>query len=176
EHCVFPAITGSFEPVHGTQGIKAGGRGIVQRNFWGRISGYNDAFDFTGGNRPGPILQVLNNVFAGSDDDLLDLDSTDAWIEGNIFLHTHRHGSPDSSSAVSGGADNADRSQITAIGNLFYDVDQAANAKQGNYYTFLNNTIVNQNRVGSDDLESGVITLADYGTVAGLGFYLEGKI
>jgi hypothetical protein len=176
QNCTFPTITAGFEPVHGTGGIKAGGRGIVRRNFWGKIQGYNDAFDFTGGNRPGPILQVLNNVFLGSDDDLLDLDSTDAWVEGNIFLHCHRNGSPDSSSAVSGGADNADTSQITVIGNLFYDVDQAANAKQGNFYTMINNTIVHQSHNGSQDTNTAVVILADEGTVQGAGMYLEGNI
>lgn len=176
QNCVFPAISGSFEPVHGAGGIKAGGRGIVTRNFWGRISGYNDAFDFTGGNRPGPILQVINNVFMGSDDDLLDLDSTDAWVEGNIFLHTHRNGSPDSASAVSGGADNADTSQITIVGNLFYDVDHAANAKQGNFYTMVNNTIVHQTRIGSQDTNTAVVILADDTTAQGLGILLEGNI
>ncbi|HKX61025.1 MAG TPA: lamin tail domain-containing protein [Verrucomicrobiae bacterium] len=181
EDCVFPAITGSFESTHGAGGIKAGGRGIFQRNYFGRVRGYNDALDFTGGNRPGPILQVLNNVFMGSDDDLLDFDSTDAWIEGNIFLHTHRNGSPDSASAVSGGADNADTSQITMVRNLFYDVDQAANAKQGNFYTMVNNTIVRQTKVGSQDTNAGVIILMDVNeqgvpTTEGAGIYLEGNI
>ncbi|HEU0008395.1 MAG TPA: lamin tail domain-containing protein, partial [Verrucomicrobiae bacterium] len=176
QDCVFPATTASFEPTHGTGGIKAGGRGIYRRNFLGKVIGYNDAFDFTGGNRPGSILQVINNVFMGSDDDLLDLDSTDAWIEGNIFLHCHRNGSPDSSSAISGGADNADTSQITAVGNLFYDVDQAANAKQGNFYTLVNNTIVHQSKIGSQDTNTAVVILADDGTVQGAGMYLEGNI
>ncbi len=181
QNCVFPTITGSFEPVHGTGGIKTGGRGIVLRNFWGKISGYNDAFDFTGGNRPGPILQVINNVFLGSDDDLLDFDSTDAWVEGNIFLHTHRNGSPDSASAISGGADNADTSQITIVGNLFYDVDHAANAKQGNFYTMVNNTIVHQTKIGSQDTNTAVVILADMNeqgtfTAQGSGIFLEGNI
>ena len=35
-------------------------------------------------------LQFINNVFDGASDDCLDLDSTDAWIEGNIFMHVHR--------------------------------------------------------------------------------------
>jgi hypothetical protein len=176
QDCVFPATTGSFEPVHGAGGIKAGGRAIVRRNFWGKVQGYNDSFDFTGGNRPGPILQILNNVFMGSDDDLLDLDSTDAWVEGNLFLHTHRNGSPDSASAVSGGSDNADNSQITIIGNLFYDVDHAANAKQTNFYTLLNNTIVRQSRNGSQDTNTAVVILADDNTSQGAGMYLEGNI
>jgi len=176
EGCHFPSATAELELIHGTIGVRADGRGIIQRCFVGRAQGYNDAIDFTGGNRPAPIIQILHNVFMGTDDDLLDLDSTDAWIEGNIFLHVHRNGSPDSASAISGGADNADTSQITAVRNIFFDVDQAANAKQGNFYTFLNNTIVSQNRVGSQDLESGVITMADEGTVLGLGFYLEDNI
>ncbi len=182
EHCYFPASTAAFEPIHGTTGIRADGHGIFRRNFVGRVRGYNDAIDFTGGNRPGPVLQVLHNVFMGSDDDLLDLDSTDAWVEGNIFLHTHRNGSPDSASAVSGGADNADTSQITIVGNLFFDVDQAANAKQGNFYTMLNNTIVRQTREGSQDTETAVLIVADENqgggglTAPGLGFYFEGNI
>src|SRR5262249_37949806 len=54
--------------------------------------------------------------------------------------------------------------------------DQAANGKQTNYYTLLNNTIVHQTRVGGIDSDAGVITLADPGTVPGLGMYLEGNI
>jgi hypothetical protein len=176
QDCTFPATTGSFEPVHGTQGIKAGGRGIFRRNFWGRIQGYNDSCDFTGGNRPGPVVQFLNNVFMGSDDDLLDLDGTDAWVEGNIFLHNHRNGSPDSSSAVSGGNDSGQTSEVTVVGNLFFDIDQAANAKQGNFYTMVNNTIVRQNRTGSQDTNTAIVILADDGTTEGAGIYLAGNI
>jgi hypothetical protein len=176
ESCVFPPTTGSFEPTHGTGGIKAGGFGIFRRNFWGRAQGYNDSLDFTGGNRPGPVLQVINNVLMGSDDDLLDLDGTDAWVEGNIFLGAHRNGSPDSASAVSGGNDSGQTSEITVLRNLMFNVDQAANAKQGNFYTLLNNTIVNQNDVGSQDTNTAVIILADDGTTQGLGALLEGNI
>ena len=174
--CVFPRPTATFEMIHGSGGIKAGGRGVITRSFFGAPIGYNDTIDFTGGNRPGPILHVIDNVFVGSDDDILDLDSTDAWVEGNIFMHVHRNGSPDSASAVSGGTDNADISQITIVGNIFYDCDHAALAKQGNFYTMLNNTVVRQTRAGGVDTDSAVITMADEGTVEGAGFYLEGNI
>lgn len=174
--CVFPAVTAGLEMVHGTGGIKAGGRGIFVRNFFGRTTGYNDAVDFTGGNRPQPIVHFVNNVFMGSDDDLLDLDGTDAWVEGNIFLHAHRNGSPDSASAVSGGNDSGQTSEITIVGNIFYDCDQAANAKQGNFYTMINNTVVHQTHIGSQDPETAVIILADDGTTEAAGFYLEGNI
>jgi hypothetical protein len=89
-HCHFPSASTALELVHGTLGIKAGGRGIIRRCFFGQTMGYSDVIDFTGGNRPGPILQVYNNVFSGGSDDHLDLDGTDAWVEGNIFLHVHR--------------------------------------------------------------------------------------
>ncbi len=180
--CVFPdAAAGScFESLHGTGGIKAGGRGILVRNYIGRansISGdYNDPFDFTGGQRPGPILQLVDNVFAGSDDDLVDLDGTDTWIEGNIFLHTHRYGSPDSASAISGGSDGSRVSRITVVGNLFYDMDHALTAKQGNYYTFINNTMVRQTKDGGIDPEAAVLNLADEGTTYGAGFLCEANI
>ncbi|MDB6071219.1 MAG: exported protein of unknown function, partial [Verrucomicrobiales bacterium] len=182
--CEFPSITGSFEPVHGTGGIAAGGQGVIRRCRFGKTSGYNDSIDFTGGNRPGPILQVYNCIFTGSDDDMLDLDSTDAWIEGNVFLHCHRNGSsPDSSSAVSGGADNAAYSQVTVINNLFYDCDNAVTMKQGNSQpngnsaVLLNNTIVRTTRTGGIDTGSGVVNFDDDGVSGeGKGMYLEGNV
>ena len=58
-HCVFPSPTAGFEPCHGTGGIKSGGHGIFYRNYFGRTQGYNDEIDFTGGNRPSPIVQFI---------------------------------------------------------------------------------------------------------------------
>ena len=126
-----------------------------------------------------PILQVYNNVFAGSGDDLLDLDGTDAWIEGNIFLHAHRNGSPDSSAAISGGSEQYRTSEITILGNLFFDCDNVATAKQGNFFTLLNNTIVRTTKKGGLDFASGVVCVRDTTpslTTFAKGFYLEGNI
>gem|GEM_PF-378434 len=177
QNCEFPSPTGSFEPTHGTGGIKAGGRGIFRRNFWGKVSGYNDALDFTGGQRPGPVLVMLNNVFMGSDDDLLDLDGTDAWVEGNIFVRARRAGTtPDSGSAISGGQDGGRTSKITAVNNVFYDLDHVANAKEGNFYVMRDNTVVWQNGVGSLDAETALLVLADEGTAQGAGVYMEGNV
>lgn len=175
-YCVFPAPSAAIEPVHGTGGIKAGGRGLFYRNYFGAVNGYNDTVDFTGGNRPGPILEFIENVFMGSGDDLLDLDGTDAHVEGNIFLHVHRNGSPDTASAVSGGRDGVNTSEITIVRNLFYDCDHVALAKEGNFYRLLHNTVVRQTRQGGQDTASAVICLADEGTAEGAGFYLEGNI
>src|SRR6185369_2160816 len=76
---------------------------------------------------------------------------------------------------VTGGA-GTETSQITIIGNIFYDCDQAATAKQGNFYTMLNNTIVHQSHVGGIDSNGAVALLSDIGTAEGLGMYLEGNI
>jgi len=179
QHCVFPTASGAFEMVHGTAGIKSGGRGVFLRNFFGAANGYNDVVDFTGGNRPGPIIHFLENVFIGTGDDVLDLDGTDAWIEGNIFLHAHKNGAADSASAISGGNNSTATSEITVVGNLFYDCDQSATAKQGNFYTMFNNTIVHSTRNGGTDSASGVINVRDLDpspTTFGLGFYLEDNI
>lgn len=177
-HCHFPSATAQFELCHGTGGVKAGGHGLWLRNFFGKPIGYNDVVDFTGGNRPAqPIVHFIENVFLGSDDDGLDLDGTDAWIEGNIFLHIHKNGAtPDSASAISGGSNGGDTSEITVVGNLFYDCDQAATAKQGNFYTLLNNTVVHQTHQGGIDTDGAVLGVADAGTSQGAGAYLEGNI
>jgi hypothetical protein len=174
--CYFPGSTSGFEPVHGTLGIKAGGRGIIQNCFFGPISGYCDTIDFTGGNRPGPIVQFLNNVFMGTGDDNLDLDSTDAWVQGNIFLHVHKNGSPDTSSAVSGGNDDGNTSGVTAIENIFYDCDHAAMAKQGNLFALINNTIVRQTHQGGLDTEGALLCLQDNNMTEGRGMYLEANV
>jgi len=176
-YCYFPAPTASFEAIHGTGGIKSGGRGIFYRNFVGAANSYNDAIDFTGGNRPSqPIIQFIENVFMGSSDDILDLDGADAWIEGNIFLHCHRNGAPDTASAVSGGSDSGSTSEITILRNIFYDCDHSAMAKQDNFYTFLNNTSVKITHIGGTDTDSAVIAIADEGYSEGAGVYIEGNI
>lgn len=174
--CHFPGSTAQFEPVHGTIGIKTGGRGIFRRCFFGPISGYCDTVDFTGGNRPGEIIQFIDNVFMGSGDDNLDFDSTDAWVQGNIFLHLHKNGSPDTSSAVSGGNDDGNTGDVTILGNIFYDCDQAVMCKQGNFYALINNTIVHQSHIGGLDTEGAVLCLQDNNMTEGRGMYLEGNI
>jgi hypothetical protein len=179
--CHFPPTTGAFEMIHGTRGIKLRGHGIVQRCFFGGTHGYNDVIDFRGGNRDRnqPIIQFYNNVFTGTSDDMLDLDGTDAWIEGNIFLHAHRNGAPDTSSAISGGNHRRYTSQVTIVGNLFYDCDHAATAKEGNFFTLINNTIVRMTKTGGVDSADGAICVRDLEpapTDFAEGCYLEGNI
>jgi hypothetical protein len=178
--CIFPSATVKFELVHGSGGIRADGHGIIRRNFFGEPVGYSDVVDFTGGSRPGPIVHIINNVFSGATDDGIDIDGTDAWVEGNIFQHMHRQGdTPDSAAAVSGGSSGGNTSEITVIGNIFYDCDNATTAKQGNFYTFINNTMVHTTNAGGIDLDSGVFNVRDTTpspTTFARGIYAEGNI
>src|SRR5205085_2480482 len=116
---------------------------------FGLTSGYNDIIDLTGGKRPGPIAQFLDNTFLGNSpagvpgDDVLDIDGTDAHIEGNVFMHVQPLAAADTNSAISGG-NNSDFggtkvSNITSVRNFFYDVDHAYLMKEGNFVTSVNN-------------------------------------
>ncbi len=168
---VFPTYAGTFnvtsapEMLHGVTGIPAGGYGVFRGNYFGHTWGFNDTIDFTGGNRPGAILQVIGNVFDGATDDCLDLDSTDAWIEGNVFFGVHqdtqRPNPKDTASAISGGQDNASVSEWTIINNLFYDVDHAVLAKNRNRFVFVNNTVSRVNRAYGSGVDIAAINFTD---------------
>ena len=174
QNCVFPTYPGSSGPesLHGINGIMTGGHGIFRDNYFGHTWGFNDTIDFTGGNRPGPILQVINNVFDGASDDCLDLDSTDAWIEGNVFLHVHRDPTRtdqaiDTGSAISGGVDTlGQNSDWTIINNLFYDVDHVflnkgnstSTGNGGGRVAFLYNTVAHVQKESSGSTQAEIAT------------------
>ena len=65
---------------------------------------------------------------------------------------------------------------MTLIGNLFYDCDHAATAKQGSFFALLNNTIVHQTHTGGMDTNGAVVCLKDDATAEGAGMYLEGNV
>ena len=170
QNCTFPTYPPPSGPesLHGINGIPAGGHGILRDNYFGHTWGSNDTIDFTGGNRPGPILQVIGNIFDGASDDCLDLDSTDAWIEGNIFMHVHRDpartdDARDTASAISGGVDFVGQnSDWTIINNLFYDVDHAflnkgtSTGNGGGRVAFFYNTVIHVAKEDSGSPESDI--------------------
>jgi VCBS repeat-containing protein len=173
KNSVFPILSGNAddEVVHGN-GILAGGQAILEGNTFGTTSGYNDVVDFSGGQRPGPILQVINNIFTGGSDDALDLDGTDAHIEGNVFKHFHKNNTSDSTSnAIATGVDGANASEITVVRNFFYDNDHAVLVKEGAHLTFTNNTVVDSTIASINfDEEERV------GVQPGLGAIIDGSI
>ncbi|MEY2410199.1 MAG: hypothetical protein QOF48_2869, partial [Verrucomicrobiota bacterium] len=172
QNCIFPTYAGTSGPesLHGVNGIPATGYGIFRDNYFGHTYGFNDTIDFTGGNRPGAILQIINNVFDGASDDHLDLDSTDAWIEGNIFMHAHRDptrtdNALDTSSAISGGVDVIGQNpDWTIINNIFYDVDHVflnkgnstTTGNAGGRVAFLFNTVIHVARESSGSTQAEI--------------------
>lgn len=164
-HSVFPTIVNN-ETIHGT-GMPPDGYVIIEGNYFGGTTGYSDIIDFTGGRRPGPIIQVLDNVFNGGSDDALDLDGTDAHIEGNVFMHIHQDAPRDSSANAIATDDN---SEITVVRNIFYDLDHAILLKNGAFLTAHNNTFVG--------CTTAVIQFDETNRVVnpGRGAYLDGNI
>ena len=137
---VFPSVVDN-ETIHGFGGILPGGEMIIQGNVFGTTTGYSDVIDFTGGQRPGPILQVLDNLFLGGSDDGLDLDGTDAHIEGNIFRDFAKQNTSDSSSnAIATGESGGVPAEITVVRNLFHNLDHAVLLKDGSSMIAEHNT------------------------------------
>ncbi|MHC4498300.1 MAG: CotH kinase family protein, partial [Planctomycetota bacterium] len=115
---VFPDTSG-VEIIHGSN-LSGSEYLILKNNTIGTTTGYNDIIDFSGCARPGPILEVYDNVFLGGEDDALDLDGTDAHIEGNLFMN-FTGGASSTSNAIA--TDLA--SEIVAVRNIFLNNDRA---------------------------------------------------
>jgi len=138
---VFPPV--SSETIHGG-GMPANGYFILEGNTFGKVSGNKDVIDFSGGKRPGPIFEVYDNVFLGGDDDGLDLDATDAHIEGNMFMNFHYAGGEQNSTGnpIATGRSGGTTSEITVVRNIFYDNDHAALLKEDCHMIAENNVFM----------------------------------
>jgi hypothetical protein len=172
----------TVEMINGS-GIMAGGQMIIEGNTFGTNKGHNDIIDFTGPVRPGPILQVLNNVFMGGSDEMLDLGG-DAYIEGNIFMHARRDASNTSSShtnVISTG-DGSFGATIVAVRNVFYDIEHVIDLEDSDLAILEHNTIVG---IPPDGADPGNGSFQEYSAVnlvivnrssPGRGAHLEGNI
>jgi hypothetical protein len=167
---VFPPAIGR-ELVHGSL-IPEGGRFVLEGNRFGGTTAGNDVVDFSGARRPGPILEVRNNMFLGSADDVLDLDGCDAHVEGNLFLNVSNGdpGHPNTSSAVSFGSSDGYAPHVVVVRNLFIDVDHLVLCKQGAWVTLEHNTAL---RVGISAVN---FSEPARGVLPGRGARLEGNV
>jgi hypothetical protein len=174
---VFPRTAG-LELIHGS-GLPADGFGILQGNWFGGTTGYNDIIDYTGGNRPDAIVQFLDNVFASGTDDGFDMDGTDAHIEGNVFLDI-RQDAPraSTSNAVSTGRDGDRTSELTVVRNVFANLDHALLLKDAGSAVFHHNTVVNLRDNPNDTAPGALITFyeARSGVTSGRLADLAGNI
>ncbi len=145
-NCEFDSI-GAQELIHFSS-MPSNGHALIRGCRFGLpgvppTSGYNDIVDFTGGNRPGPIVQFIGNTFLASVDDCFDMDGTDAHIEGNIFINVKKDSSRSSSSnPITTGANGSDRSELVICRNLFYNCEHVFMEKDYGTGLLQNNTIV----------------------------------
>jgi hypothetical protein len=140
-NCSFPNCDNN-ETIHGSV-LPTNGYVIFEGNTFGHTTGYSDVIDFTGGKRPNAILQILDNVFLGGSDDALDLDGTDAHIEGNLFQHFHQDAPRSSSSnAIATGTNGGNVANIVVCRNIFYHNDHDVLLKEGSSMTAQNNTFI----------------------------------
>jgi len=149
-------------------GVMPNGELIIENNIFGRTPGHNDAIDFDRAMRPGPIPQILYNMFTGGGDEALDLE-TDAHIEGNIFMHYHEdiyNTDPGESNVFSLGRGK----NIMVVRNIFYDVDHIILVKEDSFVNFINNTVV--------DVDKSALYFDLPGQTGGpgLGAYVNGSI
>ncbi len=143
---------------------------IIKNNVFGWVGGKNDAIDFSVAHRPGPILQVYNNIFLGGQDEALDLDGCDAHIEGNFFTGFQPYADYYTSNAISTGK-YYKNSEITVVRNVFYGNDHAILLKEGAFLIAENNTFVN-----SSDAAINFSEMPSRDFAPGKGAYLEGNI
>jgi len=121
--------------------IPTGGHYIIENNIFGTNKGHNDVIDFDSGQRPDPILQILNNTFIGGGDEAID-GGGDMLIEGNVFANfikdIDNDGTGDSN--VISTSDTLTSTMVIAR-NVFVNNDHVVNFKKDGYGYFENNTV-----------------------------------
>jgi hypothetical protein len=129
------------EPFH-FMDMPPNGHALIKGCVFGAPQGYNDSIDFTGGNRPGPIAQFIDNVFLAAVDDCFDMDATDAHIEGNVFLNVAQDAQRDSSSSPITTGEGNGVSELVICRNIFYNCEHTLLLKDGGTAVMQNNTII----------------------------------
>ena len=168
QNCVFPPI-GGHEPLHGS-GLSGSDYLIFDGCTFGQTTGNKDLLDFTGGKRPGPIIQMYNNFFAGGPDDALDFDDTDGHVEGNTFL-AFANGYDGNVNYTTANAIATDfGSDVVVARNLFVGGDHHMLLKNDVSITSQNNTFVGATMASINFGEPG------RGVDPGAGAYLENSI
>ncbi|MHC5091871.1 MAG: lamin tail domain-containing protein, partial [Planctomycetota bacterium] len=140
---IFHGING--EVIHGEY-IENSEYLTLENNIFERGHTGGDIIDFLGAERPGPVFKVIDNIFYGGPDDGIDLDGTDAHVEGNIFMDFRKETTRDTTSnCIATGlpqTGGANRTEITVARNIFHGGDHAILLKEEAFATIENNVFV----------------------------------
>jgi len=131
--------------------MPADGWFIIEGNLFGHTHGDTDIFHLNSVSvKGGPVAQIINNVFTGGGDDLIDDNETDTHIEGNLFMHANVGNTGRSASAAvttgpgggSASANNLESQHLTVVRNIFYHNDYGILCKTGAYAQVYNNVFI----------------------------------
>jgi len=131
--------------------MPADGWFIIESNIFGHTHGDTDIFHLNSVSvKGGPVAEIINNVFTGGGDDLIDDNETDSHIEGNLFMHANVGNSGRSASAAvttgpgggSASANNLESQHLTVVRNIFYHNDYGVLCKTGAYAQIYNNVFI----------------------------------
>ncbi|RME90636.1 MAG: hypothetical protein D6766_12965, partial [Verrucomicrobia bacterium] len=124
-------------------GIRPGGRFLLEGNVFGTTTDYQDIVDFSDDGSAGAVVEIRNNHFLGGSDDALDLDGTEAFIEGNVFENFHKaNTSTSESSAIASGEYEGRPARLTVVRNVFRNNDYGMMLKERARVRLENNTFL----------------------------------
>ena len=136
------------------ENMLADGWFIIDGNLVGKEINDNDVFHLNRVSvKGGASAMVINNVFTGSGDDIVDDNETDTHIEGNFISHANEanlgnHGLSAGVTTGPGGSlgvANMLSQHLTVVRNVFYKNDVAIISKTGAYSQIYNNVFLGNN-------------------------------
>jgi hypothetical protein len=131
--------------------MPADGWFIIEGNLFGHCHGDNDVFHLNSVSvKGGPVAQIIDNVFTGGGDDILDDNETDTHIEGNLLMHANIGNTARSASAAvttgpgggSASTRNLESQHLTVVRNIFYQNDYGILSKTEAYSQIYNNVFI----------------------------------
>ena len=136
------------------ENMLADGWFVIDGNLFGKEINDNDVFHLNRVSvKGGAAAMVINNVFTGSGDDIVDDNETDTHIEGNFISHANEanlgnHGLSAGVTTGPGGSlgvANMLSQHLTVVRNVFYKNDVAIISKTGAYSQIYNNVFLGNN-------------------------------